>query len=461
MKLHTNPWKHQKEALKYLLPRDFGALYTDMGSGKTKIMIDLIVNRGWERTIIVGPKKACRVWKGEVAKHAPNANLRIIELWDVAGKDKVNTLKKNSLKGQIGQEIVIINYESIWREPIRTFFLNKYKPTTIICDESHKIKSPSSKCSRFLTLLGKRVDYRYLMTGTPLAQSPLDIYAQYRFLQPEIFGTNFGNFKNKYANMVPMPGGFSILNKSDPYKNLDILQKKMYSCAFNVEVELNLPPTQDIVYEFDLSTKAQKYYKQIKAEGVLELKEGYLDTGNILAIITRLQQLTSGYLPITDEEGKVTITEIDDSRQVALKELLEDIPKEEPIVIFCKYKKDMKNVNAIVHALGRSSSEVSGRVDELDKWVGGETDVLVVQISSGAEGIDLTRARYNIYYTLTHSLAQYKQSRKRTHRPGQTRPVVYYKMVAKMKKGKTIDEQIVDSLNKNENIINSIMDILE
>lgn len=454
LKFHTKPWKHQEEALKYLMPRDYAGLYIDMGGGKTKIIIDLIVNKGWKTVLIVAPKKVCRVWKPQFGIHAPNESINVVDLSEIPTKDKAGVFKENVLDAKFRQTVFIINYDSIWREPFKKFLLN-YKLDAVICDESHRIKSPSSKTSKMLQLLGRRIDNRFIMSGTPLAQSPFDIYAQYRFMAPHIFGTNFHNFKQAYGNWTFSRSGYPMLMKDNPYKNLEELHDKMFSCAFKMDVELSLPDTQDIRVEFDLSKESQKHYKELVREGALILKEGTVLTGNILTVATRLQQLTSGYLPLDDG----TILDIDDSRREALKELLEDIPPEEPIVIFAKYKKDMKNIRKIVKDIGRTSSVLSGTKDTMGKWVEGKTDVLVVQITSGAEGIDLTRARYCIYYTLTHSLAQYLQSRKRVHRPGQTRPVIYYTLISKMKKGKTIDERIAEGLANNQEINDYIMNL--
>lgn len=456
-KFHTSPWKHQIEALEFLYPRNFGALYTDMGSGKTKIMIDLIVNRGFKTTLIVAPKKVCRVWPFQFTVHAPNADISVIDVSGVPVKDKAGKILSHVKESGSGHTVIVINYDSIWREPFKKFILDKFPLDAVICDESHRIKNPGSKVSRMLQILGRRVKNRFLMTGTPLAQSPLDIYAQYRFLQPTIFGTNYNNFQGQYANMIQTQAGFSMLDKKNPYKNLEELHDKMFSCAFQVEVQQNLPETQDIFVDFELSPTAQKHYKELKKEGVLELKEGDVTAGNILAVITRLQQLSSGYLPVEDENGDRKMVEIDNSRQEALRELLEDIPPDEPVVIWAKYRKDIKNIRKAIHLMGRKSSELSGARDTLHNWVAGKTTILVVQITSGAEGLDLTKARYNIYYTPTHSLAQYLQSRKRSHRPGQTRGVIYYKLRANLKKGKSIDESIYNSLDNNQEIISNVM----
>jgi SNF2 family DNA or RNA helicase len=461
-KFYTKPWKHQKQALEYLMPRSYGALYTDMGSGKTKIMIDLILNKGFKRTIIVCPSKLCelKTWDKEITVHAPERSILTLNPVKISGVNRVNfILNQRKSAKNFDAEVLIVSYSSIWREPFKTYLLNKYKPDCIICDESHKIKTPGSKCSKMLCVLGRRSPNRFLMTGTPLGQSPLDIYAQYRFLAPEIFGTNYDNFKQQYANWVNLPGMMiPILDKKNPYKNQDELRKKMFSCAFAVETEQSLPPTKDVIVEFELSAKAQKYYKELRKEGCLELKKGVLETGNVLSVITRLQQLTSNYVPIETDEGEKKVLRVDTSRQEAFQEILENIPEYEPVVVFCKYRKDIKDVRVACNNLGRLSSELSGKRNTMEDWLKGKSKVLIIQISSGAEGLnDLIIAKYCIYYSLTHSVIQYKQSRKRVHRPGQTRPVTYYILVAKLASGKTIDEQILDSLKNNQEIINDIM----
>lgn len=457
LKFATKPWKHQLNAIKYLMPLNYGALYTDMGTGKTKIMIDLIVNRGFKKVIIVAPKKVCAVWPKEFTIHAPKSNIRVIDVSNISGDIKASVIKNNTSDTKFDQEVITVNYESIWREPFKTFLLKKYKADCVICDESHRIKSPSSKCSRFLQLLGKITPNRFLMTGTPLSQSPLDIYAQYRFLEPSIFGTNFNNFKGQYSNWINVAGGYSILDKKNPYKNLDELHDKMFACAFKADSDVELPETQDITIEYDMPKQSEKYYKEIQKEGCLEFAQGIVETSNVVSVVTKLQQILSGYLPL-ESDGVKTIQEIDSARQDALYDLLEGIAPDEPIVVFAKYTKDIKNIHSVCTRLNRATSELSGKTDTLKDWLEGGTQVLIVQIQSGAEGINLTRARYCIYYTLTYSLTKYLQSRKRVHRPSQTRPVVYYTLVCRISKGKTVDEHIVQSLASNKSLIDTIIE---
>lgn len=448
LKFHTKPWAHQIAAIKYLMDKNCGALFLDMGSGKTKIIVDLIVNKGFKRVLILAPKKVCRVWEPQIAMHAPNEKIQVINVSNIPGSSKSGAILKNLTEANFdGIEVVINNYDSVWREPFKQFVL-KRKWDAVICDESHRIKTPGSKISKFMAQLGKTVPNRFIATGTPLAQSPLDIYGQYKFLDPKVFGTSYNDFKQRYANWVLAVGGFLMLDKKNPYKNLDELTEKMLSRAFTAKVDLDLPEIQEIIVPYDMSKIAQKHYKELQKEGCLMLESGAVDPGNVLALITRLQQLTSGYLPT---EGGVE--EIDKSRQEVLYEILEGI--DEPVVVFAKFKKDIKNIISVAESLGKHVAEVSGRVDEFDSW----KDVLVVQIAAGAEGIDFTKARYAIYYTLSHALWQYKQSKKRLHRPGQRRNVKFYYLMAQIPGTKTIDERIYKALMDNENLIESLLEV--
>lgn len=463
----TEPWKHQKKALSYLYRRDTAALYTDMGTGKTKIMIDLIQSRGFKRVLVVAPYKACEVWEEQIHIHAIEGLICPIRL-NLFSVNKCITELKNdpiwdSREPCTMIRVYIINYEKVWRDGINQIFLRKrFGLDCVICDESHRIKTPTSKCSRYLARLGKVVPHRYLVTGTPLAENPVDVYAQYKFLDPSIFGTNFGKFRDEYEVLDPVLTariGHRILDKDTPYKNLDQLREKMFSCAFYIESSLELPEQTDIVRTFQMPTKTEVLYHKMLKEKVAEMNGMWLESNNALTTVLRLQQITSGYACVEDIETKEKkILNVDHARREELKSLLEEFPQGEPLVVFGHYRKDLKNIHKACAELGITSSEVSGAVDTLKDWKSGKTQVLAVQYSSGSESIDLTRARYCIYYSLTQRLALYEQSRKRIHRPGQTRPVVYYHMIETMKKGLTIDQKIYQALKNKQDIVKYVME---
>lgn len=457
--MKTKPWEHQLKALDFLMARSYGALYTDMGSGKTKVAIDLIVTKGFNFTVVCGTKKSCDVWEKEFTIHCdtPRRKICVFNAVKYSTLDKITRLKEKLRSASIsGQKLVlIINYDSVWRKPFSEYLI-KQRIDCVICDESHRIKAPNSKCSMYLTRLGKKVPNRYLMTGTPTTESPVDVYAQYRFLQPSIFGTRFSEFRDKYENVDVVAttyAGYRVLHKNQPYKNLDELKEKMYSCAFYVTPNLHLPSQTFINYEFEPSKKLIEIYKEVKKEGVYTDDEKVLETNNALVKVLRQQQILSGYVPMENQDFTQKIEEVVDyTREEALIQLLEDIPKTEPVVVFAKFRHDFRCIEDACKKLGYKYAEISGKRDDEQEWQEGKAHVLAVHYKSGSESINLTKARYCIYYSLSHSYGLYRQSLKRIHRPGQTRPVTYYNIVCKIPKITTIDEQILTALKSKQDV---------
>lgn len=469
MRFRTTPWEHQKNALNYLIKKDTAALYTDMGTGKTKVMIDLIQNRDFKRVLVVTTNKSCEVWEQQISIHGIEGLFKAYRLNNMS-KDKVLGVLQNIPKlttTGLQQEtyVFIINYEKVWRDGIDRMLMRKSLGIDcIICDESHRIKSPTSRCSRYLSRLGEKIPHRYLVTGSPLAENPIDVYAQYKFLDRSIFGTNFTQFRDEYENLdveLSMKLGFRMLDKHQPYKNLDKLHEKMYSCAFYAKSSLDLPEQTDLISYFSMPAKSEKLYHEVLKEKVAELNGKYMESTNPLTLVLRLQQMTSGYLTVEDFDTKEkSIINIDHARREHFKALIEDIciENKEPVVVFAEYTKDLKNVRLMCRKLGIGYSEVSGNEDTMYDWKAGKTQVIGVQYKSGSESIDLTRARYCIYYSMTRRLALYEQSRKRIHRPGQDKPVFYYHLISQMSNGITIDDKMYRALKHKKEIVNYVME---
>lgn len=470
-KFKTEPWEHQLAALTFLMGRSIAALYTDMGTGKSKVMIDLIVNKGFKFVLICCTHKGCGVWVEQFRRHSYLASESVLDLSKYSTRGKVGVvqekLSERNLKPSTEPLVLVCNYEGVWREEFANFLMRKRVAIDcVICDESHRIKSPSSKVSRFLTKLGRKVNNRYLVTGTPLAENPVDVYAQYRFLDPTIFGTRLQDFKDEYLNfdvVRSMRVGFPILDAKQPYKNLDVLKHKMFECAFLAKSSLKLPKRLNIVTPFEVSDRCSELYTELEKEGILELRkgdrEGTMAVTNTLTMSLRKQQLVSGFVKVTDEQGQNSIVTVDTSRRDVLKDLLQSLEHDEPVVVFAKYTKDLRNVRETCAKLKRGYSELSGKEDTEREWQAGRTSVIGVQYTSGSESVDLTRARYCIYYSLTYSLAQYEQSKKRIHRPGQERNVVYYHLISRFGRRKTIDEVILTALRKKKDVVQYIMEV--
>ena len=460
-KMMTKPWEHQLKALAYLYEKDAAALYTKPGSGKTKIMIDLIINRGFKRVLVVAPKKPCDVWPSQFLLHAGLGFDTVIPLHNLDWKQKQKELQLAMQQPKDKLLVFVVNYESVWRKPLdRMLFYKRLGLDCVICDESHRIKTPGSKCSRFLSKLGKVVSHRYLMTGTPLAENPMDVYAQYRFLDPEIFGTDYYAFCDQYQNIDPYMTariGHTMLDPKNPYKNLSLLREKMFSCAFYMKSTVKLPKTTRMVIKVPMDETTEAVYKDLIKEGAIEMGDGFMTVNNVLAMTTRKQQVTSGYLPLEYDDGTKELKRISTYRRTFLYKFLKKIPEDEPVVIFTKFRKDLYAIRKVAERLGCGYSEVSGTEDTLAEWKQGNTRIIGIQYGSGSEGIDLTRSHICIFYGLDHSLAKYEQARKRVHRPGQESPCIYYHFVATMSSGKTVDEEIVQCWKNKENYVQAVM----
>ena len=461
-KLKTNPWPHQWKALDYVMTRDLAAVFTDMGSGKTKIMIDLIVNRGFGFVLIIGTKKSCTVWEKEFEIHSDIPKNCVNNLSGIPTPRKVSIMKEKLFSKQNGcaPAIFIINYEAVWRDPLKKFLYNQ-KYDAIILDESHRIKTPNSKVNICISTLGRRAACRYILSGTPTPESPIDIYGQYKFLNPEIFGTNFSRFKEQFQNIDAAESvrrGYIVLDEKEPYIHLDQLKKRVYKCAFNVKSEVELPEVTHVYFDQYLSEEAQEIYKELNKEGVYEDSSGVTETNNILAKYTRLQQLLSGYLYVENEDfTEQRLVKRDQSKREALEYIIGEIPRSDKIVIFAKYRTDFKSIREVCRRLGRNYGEISGKHDSYKNWKEGKIDCLAVQYNSGSESISLVEARFCIYYSHTFSYGQYQQSIKRTHRPGQQKPVTYYHIISKVKGKQTVDDKIKKALSLKQSLSQYIL----
>lgn len=464
--LTTRPWQHQAQCY-WFVSQLWGqhgggaGLFLEQGCGKTLIAIALIQNFLFRRTLIVCPKSVMAVWPREFARHAAHPP-QLVVLGDGTTRERAAALTQAVALADARQQalVVITNYDAIWRSELAEV-IHGTAWDGLVCDEIHRAKAPGGKVSLGLSRLADKTPYRLGLTGTPLPHSPLCCYAQYRILDKGIFGTSFTLFKNRYA-VTQQLGANSNARKVIGFQNQDELQRKMYSIAFRVKAEdvQDLPEIVDVVRTVTLSREARRVYEALKKEFVTDYGNGTITAGNALTRLLRLQQIASGWVKHDDQietgiEG--ALVRVDRAKEEALQDVLEDLAADEPVVVFCRFRHDLDTVHAVAVALGRTSLELSGSRNELADWQAGQAPILAVQIQSGGVGIDLVRARYCVYFTLEWSLGNYLQSRKRIHRPGQTRSCTMIHLVCE----KTVDHQIYQALEAREAVVESVLKQVE
>lgn len=415
------PWGHQHKAAEWAKPRRAAMLALDMGTGKSLTAL-MIAGMDGIRPVLIG--------RG------------------------TNQSRARRLKTQLslgGRPVVVVNYDSVWRGELAKI-IQKHKWDTIILDESHRIKSPGGKASRWLALLAKANPKARLLalTGTPMPHSPLDLYGQFRFLDPAIFGTSFTRMRARYADCDPM-----FPSKVRKWLRTEELASILDANSFRVTADevLDLPEAIHERIIVELPKKTRDFYDTLESDMVAEVDAGTVTVSNALTKLIRLQQATGGYAAIDGDERLFARIEPVPAKCAALRDFLEDLPAKEPLVVFCKFRSDISDVISLCEETGRRCSELSGERNTLGDWQKGQSDVIVVQIQSGGVGIDLTRAAYCCYYSLGFSLGDYEQSLARLRRPGQARCVRYYHVVAK----DTIDESIYDALSARRDVVESVL----
>lgn len=297
----------------------------------------------------------------------------------------------------------------------------------------------------FLKRFRRAAAYRIGLTGTPMPHGPMDIFAQFRFLDTSIFGPSFTAFRAKYAIM----GGYQR-KEIVGYQFLAELEALMGQITFRVGPEvLDLPPATHVTYYCDLCPEARRVYRDLEKHFVADVAGGLVIASNALSRLNALRRVANG---IAKTENGIE-HRIDDSKIRLLIDVLGDIGKDEPVAVFCYYHLDLDAVHEACQKVGFSSLELSGRRDELKQWQDGAAQVLAVQLQAGGVGINLVRARYSIYFSLSFSLGDYDQSQKRIHRPGQTRPVEYIHLAAR----NTVDVKIMRALERRAQVVESIL----
>lgn len=461
--IRATPWRHQVEAFQFVLgapgPVQHRAalLAMKMGTGKTLTALMVLAALKAQRVLVTCPLRVVPVWDAQI--NACLANPPLVAALDDGGTVAARTAAADLADRRAVTEgrglVVVVNYDAAWREAFAAW-AKKRQWDLIIADESHRIKNPSGRASRFMSgVLRARSKFRLALTGTPMPHSPLDVYAQYRFLTPAIFGGYYGPFKQRYARWA---GPNNIIYVGP--QNLNELREKMAAICFQVGKEvLDLPPETSVTYECTLGAEAARVYRDLETELVAKIGAGEVTAANALVKLLRLQQLTGGH--IKTDEGVVHA--IDTAKQKLLQDTLEDIAPTydeqgvlddpEPVVVFCWFHEDLDAVHNACRGAGMKSLEISGRRDELKRWQSGEAQVLAVQIAAGGEGVDMTRARYAILYSFGFSLGKYEQALARVHRPGQTRPVTYIHLVVRG----TVDVRVMRALAVRADVVNSIL----
>lgn len=465
----ANLYKHQIRGANMAL-RAFGALDAktpgggfgelfEMGCGKTLTTIAVagaLYNMGKiDRVLVVAPTSVCSVWPHDLNQFAAFPWEARVLLGDKKKRLKsLNELENWPFKAL---RIAVINYESTHREGIFEA-LAAYKPDLIVCDESQRIKNPSAAQSKALHKLGDAAPFRMILSGTPVQNNAVDLYSQYRFLDPAVYGANFYAFKNRYCIM----GGYGQ-HQIVGYRNMDELVEKEHSVAYRVTKEecLDLPQQTFINRYVQFTDAEQAIYEQLRKSSFLELEAGENVTATtILTMYLRLMQLTGGFLT-ADESTRPK--QVNTAKLDALADIVDDyvVDAGKKLVIFARFRAEIAAIENLLRLrkiqygsiYGDVPMEERGKIVE-DFQTNPDTKVFVAQIQTAGLGITLHAASTAVFYSYDYNYANYAQALARIHRIGQRLPVTYIHLVV----DGSIDEKILAALENKEDMAKTVVD---
>ena len=465
-KFKMKPYAHQLTALEKAWNRDNFAYFMEMGTGKTKVLIDnlaMLYDKGRvDGALIVAPKGVVGTWYNqELPNHLPEHIENVTVLWQAninkKQQDKLDQLFKT------GHElhVIIMNVEAFSTDKGRLFaakFLRSHK-SMIAIDESTTIKNPKAKRTKNILSLSSLAKYKRIMTGSPVTKNPLDLYSQCEFLDPRLLDfASYYSFRNRYAEMKTMHVSGRSIQVVHKFRHLDELSDTLKPFSYRVLKQdcLDLPDKVYIKRNISLSKEQRQVYDQMKKEAVAILNGKQVNSVTVLSQLMRLHQITCGHFTANDGSTQ----EIKNNRIQELLDVLEEV--EGKAIIWAHYQHDVKNIKKHIQKEHGPGSVVDyygltpqdQRQKNIKKFQANNgVRFLIGTPQTGGYGITLTEANTVIYYSNGYDLEKRMQSEDRAHRIGQKKTVTYVDLIAE----DTVDEKIVKSLRKKINIASEVM----
>ena len=469
-KFKTKPYAHQITALEKSWNKAHFAYFMEMGTGKSKVLIDniaMLYDKGKiNGALIVAPKGVYQNWFDiEIPNHMPTHIEKKMVLWKASfmkGNEIVSKEVDALFETGTDLHILVMNVEALSTKNGVTFankFLSCHE-TLMAIDESTTIKNPDAIRTRSIVQLGRSAKYRRILTGSPVTKSPLDLYKQCEFLNEGLLDyTSYYAFKSRYSVLRTANFGGRSVQIVVGYKNLNELSERIEQFSYRVLKEdcLDLPSYSFTKRIIQLSKEQQKIYQSMKQLALAQQNGKLMTTATALVQLMRLHQITCGHFKSDDG----TIQKIKNERLDALMDILSEV--ENKAVIWAHYKYDIEVIveaikkeygpNSYVTYYGDTPSEIRQNNIKLFQDENSKVRFLIGTPQTGGYGITLTAGNVMIYYSNGYDLEKRQQSEARIDRIGQVKPMTYIDIIAEG----TVDEKIVKALRTKVNVATEIM----
>ena len=457
----TELWEHQKEAIKRALPLDFYGLFLETGTGKSRTLIEILraIYARHERqipTLIISPVVTLNNWKNEICKYSKITDKAICVLQG-DGKKKVRQL----IDGVSKNKIIVTNYESLLNEELFQLLFDylRDKASVLVCDESHYAKNPTAKRTKKILSLSEASKFRYVLSATPILNSPEDIWSQAYILDHgERFEKKFHHFKLKYFEdrNRHMPKAKYFPNWQIKKDALVVFEAKLAEISMSVKKEecLDLPPFVKTEIEVELSAGQKKHYESVKKDFISYVSNEVACVASIAIVkALRMQEISSGYISLDNDE---LIEFTDNPRLDALEDLVKLHTPNHKIIIWSCFKQNhqmiakmlRKNKIEFVFLTGAESQQQ--KFDNMDSFEKDPKVRVCIGSQSVGIGISLLESSMSIYYSRNFNLGHDIQSEARNYRAGSERHKSIYRidLVAK----DTLDKDVLSALADKKSI---------
>lgn len=493
-------WAHQAEAVRRARELPDYALFFEQGCGKSRTTLEILrerFNAKGEvlRTLIFCPPIVVSNWVDEW-KMFTKINPKLVVPLIGPGAKRIRTFNKEAFAqghsfsaGELEQKIFITNYEALLMKDLYREFLI-WEPQIVVFDESHKLKSPSTRRSKLANDLANPFDTvakkkkpkpsTFLLSGTPVLNSPMDIYQQFKVLDGgHTFGTNYFAFRARYFRdrnaAIPrdryFPKWEPMTKRKDGFDALGEIKEKIASKSMRVLKSecLDLPPEISVLVKCEMSPEQVRLYKEMKNELLTYFKSKAVVATLAITKALRLMQITSGYVSAEspgDSSERVELALEETPKIKALRELLEEIVLEgrSKVLVWAVFKHNYAQIRTVLDELKIKYVEVHGDVSDSKKRLAveafksdSEIKVFLGHPGSAGLGINLTVAAYSIFYSRNFSLEHYLQARARNHRGGSREAghasITHYDLVCEG----TIDELAVKKLSEKQDLSDKLL----
>ena len=467
-KFKTKPYGHQLDALKASWDKENFAYFMEMGTGKSKVLLDnaaMLYDKGEiNALLLIAPKGVYKNWyDSEIPTHLPDHVDKKIVLWKTSDKS-IKQIKNLNTLFEPGSDlrILIMNVEAFSSGDGPKFahkFLSAHPKSMIAIDEATTIKTHTTNRTKNIIALREMVKYRRILTGSPVTKSPLDLFSQCQFLDPWLLGhDSFWTFKARHAVTKKIQVNGRQVEIIVDYRNLAELSDKVEKFSKRVLKDdcLDLPEKTFVKHYVELTDEQKKLYRQMKKEAIAFLGGKMQSSATVMTQLMRLHQITCGHFTADDD----TIQDLPCSRLNELMNILENI--EGKTIIWSHYTHDVKRIiSEIKKVYGDDSvvdyygaTDTDARSKNIKKFqTNDKCRFFVGTTHTGGYGITLTAGSNMIYYSNGYDLEKRQQSEARIDRIGQTKKMTYIDIMAQ----DTIDERIVKALRSKVNIANAIM----